>query len=120
LAASLLALALPGAEHASGCAALLVTKGKVAYPHERSIQAAVNKATPCDWVLVAPGVYPGSVVIRRPDLHLLGLDRNRVVIDGRHRKGVNGIEVRASASRPTPRTATRSGGMRRTAGTATT
>jgi hypothetical protein len=96
LAASLLALALPGAEHASGCAALLVTKGKVAYPHERNIQAAVNKATPCDWVLVAPGVYPGSVVIRRPDLHLLGLDRNRVVIDGRHRKGVNGIEVRAS------------------------
>jgi hypothetical protein len=56
----------------------------------------VNKATRCDWVLVAPGVYPGSVVIRTPDLHLRGLDRNRVVIDGRHRKGVNGIEVRAA------------------------
>jgi hypothetical protein len=55
----------------------------------------VNKATQCDWVLVAPGVYPGSVVIRTPDLHLRGLDRNRVVIDGRHRKGVNGIAVRA-------------------------
>jgi pectin methylesterase-like acyl-CoA thioesterase len=73
----------------------VVTKAKVAYRHERSIQAAVNEATRCDWVLVAPGVYPGSVVIRTPDLHLRGLDRNRVVIDGRHRKGVNGIEVPA-------------------------
>ncbi len=54
----------------------------------------MTKATRCDWVLVAPGVYPGSVVIRTPDLHLRGLDRNRVVIDGRHRKGVNGIAVR--------------------------
>jgi hypothetical protein len=96
LAASLLALGSPGAERGSGCAALVVTKAKVAYPHERSIQAAVNKATRCDWVLVAPGVYSGSVVIRTPDLHLRGLDRKRVVIDGRHRKGVNGIEVRAS------------------------
>jgi hypothetical protein len=33
-------------------------------------------------------------VIRTPDLHLRGLDRNRVVIDGRHRKGVNGIALR--------------------------
>jgi hypothetical protein len=88
--------ASPVAEHGSRCAALVVTKAKVAYRHERSIQAAVNKATPCDWILVAPGTYPGSVVIRTPDLHLRGLDRNRVVIDGRHRKGVNGIEVRAS------------------------
>jgi len=72
LAASLLALASPGAESASGCAALVVTKAKVAFPYERSIQAAVNEARPCDWVLVAPGVYPGSVVIRTPDLHLRG------------------------------------------------
>jgi hypothetical protein len=96
LAASLLAVASPGAERGSGCAALVVTKAEVSYRHERTIQAALNLARPCDWILVGPGVYPGSVVIRTPDLHLRGWDRNKVVIDGRHRKGVNGIEVRAS------------------------
>jgi hypothetical protein len=34
-------------------------------------------------------------VIRTPGLHLRGLDRNRVIVDGRHRKSSNGIEVRA-------------------------
>jgi hypothetical protein len=34
LAASLLALASPGAERGSGCAALVVTKANVAYRHE--------------------------------------------------------------------------------------
>jgi hypothetical protein len=96
LAAAPLALASPVAERGSGCAALVVTKAKVAYRHETAIEAAVKKARPCDWILVAPGTYPASVVIRTPDLHLRGLDRNRVVIDGRHGTGANGIEVRAS------------------------
>jgi hypothetical protein len=56
----------------------------VGYRHETTIEAALKLAKPCDWILIAPGVYPGSVVIR-----------NRVIVDGRHRKGSNGIEIRS-------------------------
>jgi hypothetical protein len=93
LVASLFAYAFPTNAHA--CRTLVVTKAKVAYAHSRTIQAAVSEAKPCDWILVAPGVYRGSVVIRTPDLHLRGLDRNRVVLDGDHRPA-NGIDVRAN------------------------
>lgn len=64
-----------------------------------SIQAAVDKAKPGDWILVGPGDYheradyrktigpqpanePAGVVISKPDIHLRGMDRNSVVIDG--------------------------------------
>jgi hypothetical protein len=61
-----------------------------------SIQGAVNAAQPGDWVLVAPGDYkttgstapqgkddtPAAVLITTPNLHLRGMDRNAVVIDG--------------------------------------
>lgn len=86
-AAAALALAAPHPR------TIVVTKAHVRYAHRTTIQAAVNAARPGDWILVAPGVYPESVTIRTPRLHLRGLDRNRVVVDGRHRRGVNGIEV---------------------------
>jgi hypothetical protein len=76
------------------CRAIAVTRRAVSYPHVRSLQTAVARARSCDWILVAPGVYRGPVVIRIPDLHLRGLDRNRVVVDGGHRVG-NGITVAA-------------------------
>ncbi len=66
-----------------------------------SIQAAVNAAHQGDWILVAPGDYHetadlqktptatemneggvGGVLITTPDLHLRGMDRNTVVVDG--------------------------------------
>ncbi|HEX9012752.1 MAG TPA: hypothetical protein VF813_04525, partial [Anaerolineaceae bacterium] len=53
-----------------------------------TIQSAVNAASPGDWILIAPGTYheTGSptdgVLIKTPGLHLRGLDRNGVVIDG--------------------------------------
>lgn len=53
-----------------------------------SIQAAVDAARPGDWILVAPGDYHESpdasvgVRIATPNLHLVGLDRNSVIIDG--------------------------------------
>lgn len=53
-----------------------------------TVQSAVNAAKPGDWILIAPGTYheAGSttdgVRITTPGLHLRGLDRNRVVIDG--------------------------------------
>ena len=80
------------------CQTIAVVQAPVSYPHVRSLQAAVERARPCDWILVAPGVYRGPVTIRIPELHLRGLDRNRVVLDGGHRVG-NGITVEADRVR---------------------
>jgi len=52
------------------------------------LQDAVNAAQPGDWILIAPGTYheEGSpnagVFITTPNIHLRGMDRNLVVIDG--------------------------------------
>jgi hypothetical protein len=56
------------------------------------IQAAVDVARPGDWILVGPGDYhpgspaspsqPAGVLIRTARLHLRGMDRNSVIIDG--------------------------------------
>ncbi len=65
-----------------------------------SIQAAVNAARPGDWILVAPGDYHetddasgtsattlgdgdhGGVVIHTSGLHLRGMNRDSVIVDG--------------------------------------
>lgn len=64
-----------------------------------TIQAAVNAAKPGDWILVAPGDYHetadssglptdpahgdmGAVMISTSDIHLRGMDRNSVIVDG--------------------------------------
>jgi hypothetical protein len=53
-----------------------------------TIQAAVNAARPGDWILIAPGDYHehgspiAGVLITTPGLHLRGMDRNGVVVDG--------------------------------------
>jgi hypothetical protein len=65
-----------------------------------SIQAAVNAAHPGDWILIAPGDYHeaddahaapasayhtgdhGGVVVQTSDLHIRGMDRATVVVDG--------------------------------------
>jgi len=53
-----------------------------------TIQAAVDSAQPGDWVLVGPGHYhengsePAGVLITKPGVHLRGMDRNLVVVDG--------------------------------------
>src|SRR5213082_4282473 len=58
----------------------------------RSVQAAVNAARPGDWILVGPGDYkeqgnagavePAGVLITKPNIHLRGMNRNTVVVDG--------------------------------------
>lgn len=90
LVAALLLVAHP-------CHTLVVTHADVKYQHYATIQSAVDSAKSCDWVLIAPGVYPEKVVIRTPNLHLRGLNRNRVIVDGRHRVG-NGIEVQKASN----------------------
>ena len=62
-----------------------------------SIQDAVDAAKSGDWILIAPGDYhergdymhtlpggdaAGAVLITKPNLHLRGLDRNQVIVDG--------------------------------------
>jgi hypothetical protein len=84
-----------GRSDVRGCRVIAVTQRAVSFAHVRSPQAALDRALPCDWILIAPGVYHGPVTIRTPDLHVRGLDRNRVVIDGNHHVG-NGITVDAN------------------------
>src|SRR2546430_306311 len=58
----------------------------------QTVQAAVNAAHSGDWILVGPGDYkesgnagaaePAGVLITTPNIHLRGMDRNGVVIDG--------------------------------------
>jgi len=55
-----------------------------------TVQGAVNAAKPGDWILIWPGVYHeksaqwpmAGVWIQKPNLHIRGLDRNGVIIDG--------------------------------------
>ncbi|MGZ4351090.1 MAG: hypothetical protein ACXVRX_11275 [Solirubrobacteraceae bacterium] len=61
-----------------------------------SIQAAVDAAKPGDWILIAPGDYktshisvprgaakfPAAVLITTPNLHIRGMNRRTVVVDG--------------------------------------
>jgi hypothetical protein len=73
--------------------ALLVCNGSTSacprVPHYMTVQEAVNAARPGDWVLIWPGVYHennprynAGVWIAVPDLHIRGLSRTRVIIDG--------------------------------------
>jgi hypothetical protein len=47
-----------------------------------SIQAAVNAARPGNWILIAPGDYKEAVRIAKPRIHLRGMSRRAVIVDG--------------------------------------
>jgi hypothetical protein len=76
----------------ASAATLVVTTASVAYPHYTTIQSAVDAAASGDWILIDVGTYSEAVYITTPNLHLRGMDRNGVVLDGQHQVG-NGIEV---------------------------
>src|SRR5205823_5658777 len=54
----------------------------------RSISRAIKRAKPGDWVLIWPGVYhekgtpDAGVMITTPGIHVRGMDRNLVIVDG--------------------------------------
>ena len=60
--------------------------------HFATIQGAVNASKPGGWVLIEPGVYHEAVVVSTPGLHIRGMNRNKVIVDGRHMVA-NGIEI---------------------------
>ncbi len=59
-----------------------------------TIQAAVNSTKKGDWVLLEPGTYTEQVKVPKAHggIHIRGLDRNTVILDGQHQKG-DGIFV---------------------------
>jgi hypothetical protein len=88
-----------GSGSASASTVLLVGTYKGAAGQYKSIQAAVDAAKPGDWILVAPGDYHemddlqhpstnsahgemGGVLITTPNIHLRGMNRNTVIVDG--------------------------------------
>jgi hypothetical protein len=91
-----------------------------------TIQAAVNAAHPGDWILVAPGDYHeradesgpqpyvstggfGGVLITKSNLHLRGMDRAKVIVDG----------TKAGASACSPKTSDQDFGTPSAGGTHT-
>ena len=86
---------------AAGPNVLLVGPAGTPGAQYTSIQAAVNAAQPGDWVLVAKGVYhekgsndntsngakAAGVLITKPGLHLRGMDRAGVIVDGTNLPG---------------------------------
>jgi hypothetical protein len=59
-----------------------------------TIQAAVDASTWGDYVLIEPGVYDEAVKVEpaQSGIWIRGMNRNTVIVDGRHEVG-NGIEV---------------------------
>jgi plastocyanin len=58
----------------------------------RTIQAGVDRASPGDLVLVAPGVYDEAVTITTDGVVLRGANRNRTILDGGFTRE-NGVKV---------------------------
>jgi hypothetical protein len=80
-------------------------------PYYRTVQGAVDAARPGDWILIYPGVYheksrqwpTAGVWIQKPDLHIRGLNRNRVIIDGSNGTAAHPCPSAAAQQDFTPR-----------------
>jgi Periplasmic copper-binding protein (NosD) len=80
LLAATVALAIVAAGDAPAKSSQVLRVGKHA-PY-KTIQSAVNAAHKGDWILIAPGDYKGAVRIRTDGLHLRGMSRSGVIVDG--------------------------------------
>jgi hypothetical protein len=80
-------------------------------PYYSTVQDAVDAASPGDWILIYPGVYheksaqwpTAGVWIQKPDLHIRGLNRNRVIIDGSNGTAAHPCPSAAAEQDLTPR-----------------
>ena len=93
---ALLAVAALLAPRSAGARVLRVGSFHGSPGQYKKIQAAVDAAKPGDWILIGAGDYhergdrvhapgevpPAGVLITKPRLHLRGMNRNAVVIDG--------------------------------------
>jgi len=74
--------------HAAGSHVLRVGSFQGIAGQFHTIQAAVNAAQPGDWILIGPGDYHeqgarnAGVLVTTPNLHIRGMNRNRVIVDG--------------------------------------
>jgi len=92
VAAAMLVATSPGvpavAASSSSPKVLLVGSFQGVQGGYRTIQSAVNAARPGDWVLIGPGDYhehgtdEAGVYVSEPNIHLRGMDRNQVIVDG--------------------------------------
>ena len=80
--------ALSAAHGTPGARVLHVGKWKNHRGEFQTIQAAVDAARSGDWILIGPGDYHeqgapnAGVLVTTPNLHIRGMDRNKVIIDG--------------------------------------
>jgi hypothetical protein len=80
-------------------------------PYYRAVQGAIDAARPGDWILIYPGVYHEKskrwptvgVWIDKPDLHIRGLNRDRVIIDGSNGTAAHPCPSAAAVQDFTPR-----------------
>ncbi len=93
-ASAVIALALATAPSASAWGGSAPTVNIVGPGHFPTIQAAVDATKPGDWVLIEPGVYDESVKVTsaHSGIWIRGMNRNTVILDGRHTVA-NGIEI---------------------------
>jgi hypothetical protein len=114
-----LSVAPPVAAQAARPHVLLVGTYNGATGPYTSIQAAVNAANAGDWILVGPGDYkerqdyanpswPAGVWINKPSLHLRGMDRNQVIVDGTN-AGAAACSANAVDQNPGPNAQGRNG-----------
>lgn len=88
LLAALVAVPFSVLMYAAGSHVLRVGSHKDIPGQFQTIQAAVNAAQPGDWILIGPGDYHehgasnDGVLVTTSNIHIRGMDRNRVIVDG--------------------------------------
>jgi len=80
LLAAAVALVLVAAGDAPAKSPRVLRVGK--HQTYKMIQSAVDAAHPGDWILIAPGDYKAPVGIHKAGLHLRGMSRSGVIVDG--------------------------------------
>ncbi len=86
----------------------IVTQGTIPTEHVplnthyfSTLQGAVNAAPEYSWILVEPGIYKEEVKITTSNLHIRGMDRNKVILDGTGIKHAAKTQTASKSTKPT-------------------